>query len=233
VRRKLKHSDKEYIVLTDKKSKILAAITALKQKTVGDMVVFSEEVTKTKETINTTRQVMLTTIREKLEDCSFFGTERVATAATGRRPVSAIIASAARPRTSSAGFRTGRGTSFLTTSQQHGDGDSNNSFPQNNPEMRSRAPTLLIGHKPEDAEMLLRDTEFNNVEELLTALQHSENTVFALYNETISKDEEVEKMETENKNLEIQVQQQVRRIFSFGRIYLFTTACFFCIRCES
>jgi hypothetical protein len=221
VRRKLKYSDKEFIVLTDKKSKILAAIAALKQKTVGDMVVFSEEVSKTKDTINTTRQVMLTTIREKLEDCSFFGTERVNTAATGRRPMSAIIASA-RPRTSSAGFRTGRGTSFLTTSQQQqqpGDGDSNNSFPQN-PVTRSRAPTLLIGHKPEEAEMLLRDTEFNNVEELLTALQHSENTVFALYNENISKDEEVEKMETENKNLEIQVQQQVRRIFSFFSVFL-------------
>jgi hypothetical protein len=69
-----------------------------------------------------------------------------------------------------------------------------------------------IGHSLAEAEAALRDTEFTNVEELLVALQASEENMFTLYHETQSKHEEVEKMELENKHLEYQVQIQMKQL---------------------
>lgn len=64
----------------------------------------------------------------------------------------------------------------------------------------------------QEIESVLKDTEFGSVEDLLVALQSSEETVFNLYNETQSRHEEVEKMELENKHLETQVQEQMKKL---------------------
>lgn len=58
----------------------------------------------------------------------------------------------------------------------------------------------------------MRDTDFGSVEELLVALQSSEESMFALYHDTQSRHEEVEKMELDNKHLEQQVELQMKRL---------------------
>lgn len=78
----------------------------------------------------------------------------------------------------------------------------------------NRHETLVreVGHTSSEAEALLRDTEFGSVEELLVALQTSEESMFALYHDAQSRHEEVEKMELENKHLEQQVELQMKRL---------------------
>lgn len=69
-----------------------------------------------------------------------------------------------------------------------------------------------VGHSSADAEALLRDTEFGSIEELLVALQSSEESMFALYHDAQGRHEEVEKMELENKYLEQQVELKMKRL---------------------
>jgi hypothetical protein len=95
----------------------------------------------------------------------------------------------------------------------------------NNSSTTDTATSPVIGHNQHDADVLLCDTEFTNVEELLRVLQRSEQQVFSLYNETQNKYEEVEKMELENKHLEIQVQEQVKTTFSFFVFLFIVFAC--------
>lgn len=78
----------------------------------------------------------------------------------------------------------------------------------------NRQETLVreVGHTHSEAEALLRDTEFGSLEELLVALQTSEESMFALYHDAQSRHEEVEKMELENKHLEQQVELKMKRL---------------------
>jgi hypothetical protein len=60
-----------------------------------------------------------------------------------------------------------------------------------------------------DIEMLLKEVDLASVEELVSALETSEEQVFALYSETQEKNNEVEKIEAECNHLEEQVHTQV------------------------
>ena len=71
-------------------------------------------------------------------------------------------------------------------------------------------PRGTISRQSEVAE-ILAETGHASVEELLQALQQSEEAMFSLYNETQMKNEEMEKLQSENKRLETEIQQQVHK----------------------
>jgi hypothetical protein len=77
------------------------------------------------------------------------------------------------------------------------------------------------GHNPAEAESLLRETEFNSLEELLMNLDKSEEDVFNLYNDIQMKHQEVEKMEVDNKTLESKVHEQVSKIVLYTYFWCF------------
>jgi hypothetical protein len=64
-------------------------------------------------------------------------------------------------------------------------------------------------YRQTEMESLLRDTDFSTLEELLGVLQASEEKMFVLYGETQSKNEEMERMDLDNRHLEGQVEEQV------------------------
>jgi uncharacterized protein YggU (UPF0235/DUF167 family) len=183
-------------------------MAATKQKMVSDMENFSGEIAKAKQNISNTQKNIMNTIREKLEETSFF--ERSTTANTNRRPFTSNGRTLKSTRPFTAGTSFAWQTNGLETTSKVSNATSNQ---QNFSPNQSTA----VGHNPQEAEFLLQDTEFSTVEELLTSLQRSEDTVFALYNETQSKHEEVEKMEAENKNLEIKVHEQMKRLHELER----------------
>lgn len=55
----------------------------------------------------------------------------------------------------------------------------------------------------------IKDVGFNTLEEAILKLKDSEEKLFSLYNETQLKNEEVEKIELENKFIEAQIQEKV------------------------
>lgn len=55
----------------------------------------------------------------------------------------------------------------------------------------------------------LQDTGFKSIDELVAGLESSEEQMFALYNETQEKEEEMEKIDLDNKHLEQQVEAKV------------------------
>ena len=59
--------------------------------------------------------------------------------------------------------------------------------------------------------VLLQDTGLTSVEELILALEASEEQVFVLYSETQQKEDEMEKIDVDNKHLEQQVELQVSK----------------------
>jgi hypothetical protein len=70
-----------------------------------------------------------------------------------------------------------------------------------------------------DLQALLHEAGVTSAEELIAALEASEEQVFALYTETQTKEDEMERIDVDNKHLEHQVELQVRRssdcVFSF------------------
>lgn len=60
-----------------------------------------------------------------------------------------------------------------------------------------------------DLVALLQEAGFSTTEELIAALETSEETVFALYSETQQKEDEMERIDVDNKHLEQQVELQV------------------------
>lgn len=189
------------------------AIASIKQKMIRDMEDFSSELVKAKQNINTTQANIMNTIREKLQ-------------------TSSLLDSVADTPPQTAGAdktttKTQKG--FTSTSWKGGNTnftDFNLAFsgivPKRPTTSNHKRPSTsvpaadspnAVGHNSHEAEILLKETEFTSIEELLQALQQSEETVFTLYNETQSKHEEVEKMELENKYLESRVQEQVRQFY--------------------
>jgi hypothetical protein len=75
-------------------------------------------------------------------------------------------------------------------------------------------------YRRSETEMLLRDTDFSSLEELLGVLQASEEKMFVLYGETQSKNEEMEKMDLDNRHLEGQVEEQVRHKNSLSAYFI-------------
>jgi hypothetical protein len=187
-RRRSKFCQKEVMQMNEKKHRVKVSIANTKQKMIQDMEEFSTELTRAKESISNTQMVIMNTIREKLEQTSSFvfvppfsAGDDFASTTPGRNP----------PRRESAEYNSNTVN-----------GGARDPFPP-------ACPTKQTGHTAQELEVIFKDTEFTNVNDLLKALQHSEDTVFALYHETQERHEEVEKMESENKRLEIQVQEQV------------------------
>ncbi len=205
-RRRTKFCQKEVGLMNEKKHKVKVAIATIKQKMLRDMEEFSNELNKAKETISNTQMSIMSTIREKLEQTSSFVYQPPSTADSAVRTHSRA------------------GPTDLHTASRHGKrsiaGGTTVSMSLDLQSTLPPAPSNHTGHSQQDAESVLRETEFSSVEGLLTALQQSEETVFALYHETQARHEEVEKMELENKHLETKVQEQVivyNIIFSFRR----------------
>lgn len=202
-RRRTKFCQKEVGLMNEKKHKVKVAIATIKQKMVRDMEEFSNELNKAKETISNTQMSIMSTIREKLEQTSSFVYQPPSTADSVLRTHSRTgVSELHSVSVSRHGKRTSATTATATATALHVSdlhATSATMSPQTN----------QTGHSQQDAESVLKDTEFNSVEALLTALQQSEETVFALYHETQARHEEVEKMELENKHLEAKVQEQV------------------------
>ena len=66
-------------------------------------------------------------------------------------------------------------------------------------------------NRQSEIELLLKETEFASLDEIVNVLQASEEKMFTLYNETQQKNEEMEKIDLENRQMEIQVEEQVKR----------------------
>jgi hypothetical protein len=198
-RRRTKFCQKEVGLMNEKKHKVKVAIATIKQKMVRDMEEFSNELNRAKETISNTQMSIMSTIREKLEQTSSFVYQPPSTADSVLRTHSRGGVTELQS-ISRLGKRSVAGPSVA-----HSDLQASTTL--------SPPPANQTGHTQQDMELVLKDSEFNSVETLLTALQQSEETVFSLYNETQARHEEVEKMELENKHLEAKVQDQVIILF--------------------
>lgn len=77
-----------------------------------------------------------------------------------------------------------------------------------------------------DLNALLQEARFATTDELIAALEASEETVFALYSETQTKEDEMERIDVDNKHLEQQVELQVRH-----RSILFLCIISYCAGC--
>ena len=73
-----------------------------------------------------------------------------------------------------------------------------------------RPPSVAAHARPSEAVAeVLFETGYSSVEELLEALQQSEEAMFSLYNDTQEKNEDLEKLQSENKRLEGDIHVQV------------------------
>lgn len=163
------------------------AIGAIKQKMLRDMEEFSNELHKAKQNISATQSNIMSTIRDKLQ--STFSVVDDSAILGGGNNWANTYESVLPTLGSTSAPNTARKTADSSHGGNHGP---------------------VIGHNAQEVEMLLKDTEFQSLEDLLLALQQSEDLVFSLYHETQSRHEEVENMELENKHLEVRVQEQVR-----------------------
>ncbi len=167
-RRKIKHCQKEVIVVNEKKHKASVGVLNLKNQMIQDMQLFSAELHEAKSTMSRAQEDFLGSVREKLASQSGkYG-------ATSNDTVGDF-----------------RDVNNMTTV---GEGGKSNYQIQ------------------QEIDALLKDTDFANVEELLAALQHSEEKVFTLYNATQAKNEEKDKIETQCNHLEGQVHAQMARL---------------------
>jgi hypothetical protein len=246
--RKTKYKQDEILSIHDKKNKIKNLMTNIKQKMIHEMEEFSQELHKAKSTITSTQKLITSTIRDSLDQVSsvnnsfFLPEESVGTMRSGKIKT---------PLTSSGGRQNkSRTTKSRTGGTGGGYSETwNNSF-SNSMNMDGFAPLYggngngnnngngqfgftgsfasvgtnsnePAGHNPAEAEALLRETEFNSLEELLMNLDKSEEDVFNLYNDIQMKHQEVEKMEVDNKTLESKVHEQVSKIVSFIPFWFF------------
>lgn len=84
-----------------------------------------------------------------------------------------------------------------------------------------------IRDRQTEIEALLKETEFSSLDEIVNALQASEEKMFTLYNETQVKNEEMEKVDLENRQMEIQVEEQVR-LFAIVFYFIMMGCLWFC-----
>lgn len=189
-KRRTKFCQKEVGLINEKKHKVKLAISNLKQKMVRDMEEFSSELNKAKESISNTQTSIMTTIRDKLQ-----ATMSYEPGDTMESRYDMAYTSQTHRASVSRGANLDHGGPPKTSHSHHHAANSN-----------------AMGHSQQDAEMVLKDTEFKSVEDLLQVLQQSEETIFTLYNETQARHEEVEKMELENKHLENQVQERMTKL---------------------
>jgi hypothetical protein len=182
-KRRAKFCAKEIASMNEKKLKVKMLTANIKQKMVRDMEEFSSELEKAKANITNAQTTILSTIREKLQSTS-----------------TSIVLETSMFDPTSATFGPGSGSPRPKSTVGSSRGN--------------RQETLVreVGHSSSEAETLLRETEFSSVEELLVALQVSEESMFALYHDAQGRHEEVEKMELENKHLEQQVELQMKRL---------------------
>lgn len=73
-----------------------------------------------------------------------------------------------------------------------------------------RPPSVAANARPSEAVAeILSGTGCSTIEDLLEALQQSEEAMFSLYNDTQEKNEDLEKLQSENKRLEGEINLQV------------------------
>jgi hypothetical protein len=223
-------------------------MTNIKQKMIHEMEEFSQELHKAKSTITSTQKLITSTIRDSLDQVSsvnnsfFMPEESVGTMRSGKIKTPLISSGGRQNKSRTTKSRTG-GTgggysetwnnSFSNSMNMDGfaplyGGNGNGNNNGNGPfgftgsfasvGTNSNEPA---GHNPAEAEALLRETEFNSLEELLMNLDKSEEDVFNLYNDIQMKHQEVEKMEVDNKTLESKVHEQVSKIVSYMLFVVF------------
>lgn len=73
-----------------------------------------------------------------------------------------------------------------------------------------------------DLNALLQEAGFSTTDELIAALEASEETMFALYSETQNKEDEMERIDVDNKHLEQQVELQVLLMYVFLHGHILT-----------
>lgn len=191
--------------VNEKKHKVKMMISNVKQKMIRDMEDFSKEIDKAKQAISTTQASILHTIREKLQMTQVDFMDD-----TGPAGVSPTTKSPTKSPPKSRGGLNSAGISQMRPFSQGLTMMSSSIAPNSTSIYHSSAVDAPATSS--EVEVILRDTDFKSPYELLVALQQSEDSIFALYHETQSRHEEVEKMELENKYLEHQVQEQMKRL---------------------
>mmetsp|Transcript_8089 Transcript_8089/g.11360 ORF Transcript_8089/g.11360 Transcript_8089/m.11360 type:complete len:546 (+) Transcript_8089:13-1650(+) len=184
IKAKIKNFQKEILHINEKKHRVKVNISSAKNKMIQDMEDFANELSIAKQNISNNQANMLGTIREKLQ-LSVDG---------GSIPSTPYIPGSSKKQTSPRQFRTG---------DSAGSGyDSNTAVSAGKTSRQSEITVVL------------EDSGFGNVEELLTALQQSEEKMFSIYNTTQEKNEEMEKLQSENKRLESEILTQSSHLTS-------------------
>eukprot|EP00981_Chlorochromonas_danica_P007524 scaffold1767_cov178-Ochromonas_danica.AAC.29 len=198
-RRRCKFCAKEVQHINEKKHKAKLLISNLKGKMVREMEDFNSKLDEAKNTLAQSHNVLLTTIRDKLAS---------STMQFSRPNTTSLIGGGARSMSASPPpLMT---TSSLPNPPQSAGGGLLHSATHSGGHHGSHHSNAVAS--PLEIESLLKETAFKTVYDLLKALQQSEESIFTLYHETQGRHEEVEKMELENKHLEQQVQEQMKRL---------------------
>ncbi|CAE7537273.1 ODA1 [Symbiodinium microadriaticum] len=181
LKRKIQDTHREVTAVNDAKQRAKNEKKNIKNKMLSDMEEFARELHVAKENISATQEVIIGTIREKME--STFATWE---------------GSFKHSRTGS------RSVGHRSISQRPGD--------------RS---TYLEGEDGDDDEQrcvavgrLLEATGMESVDSVMAELQTSEEYIFSMYKNIQNSSLELEKLETENKALEAQVEEQVATLES-------------------
>lgn len=169
-RRKIKHCQKEIILINEKKHKAVVGTLNLKNKMVQDMQQFSRELHLAKMTMSQAQQDFMGSVHEKLNSQSMKYTS-------------------GNNEENNGSFRDLNGMAAV------GGGGGQTPY-----------------ERQCEIDALLRDSDFNTVDELLVALQQSEEKVFTLYNETQSKNEDMKKIEAHCNHVEGQVHEQMAKL---------------------
>lgn len=77
-------------------------------------------------------------------------------------------------------------------------------------DISSMSPILGRLNRQSEVTSLLDEAGFSSIEELLYSLQQSEEKMFSMFNSTQEKNDEMEKLQLENKRLENEIQLQVK-----------------------
>lgn len=156
-KRKVKHAQREIVIINGKKHTTEVAIVNAKHKLIRDVSEFSQELAATKQNINSTQDVILDSIRERLQATFELAAMRE------------------------------------MKSMKHKE--------ETSPHKDDRSFQAEVTN-------MLKQMGVSSIQEVVEALQHSEEGMFAAYHEIQEKSVELEKNELANKYLEQQLREQ-------------------------
>ena len=155
-------------------------MTAIKNKMLKDMEEFSHELNIAKVNISSTQMNILTAMREKMSTIQLSSEHNTLYNNNNNMNSRTAIALAGGTTTT--------------------DNNNNNIYNHTTNEIFNQ----------NDLNLLLQEAGLTSTDELINVLEASEEQVFTLYTETQGKEDEMERIEVDNKHLEQQVELQVK-----------------------